>query len=148
MPGGRPPIFNTVEDLESAIEAYFLSLERFDGEGKPLPNKPPTVSGLAYALGYADRSSLHSQAGRGEEFSYVLKRTILGIESFHETELSESGKPTGSIFWLKNHGWMDKQPEGQGNESQLRIVLDNQTNNPEYMANVEVHIPTKEKTPE
>jgi DNA-packaging protein gp3 len=144
MAGGRPPFYETVDDLENAIEGYFLTLEKVDKDGNPLPSKPPTVAGLAYALGYADRSSLYSQTGRGEEFSYILKKTILYIESFHETALYEASHPTGSIFWLKNHGWMDKQPEGHGDTASLRILVENVTDN----SNVEINIPTKEKTPD
>ena len=48
--GGRPALFETPEQLEGAIQAYF---------DKQIENKGIiTVSGLAYALGFASRQSL------------------------------------------------------------------------------------------
>lgn len=50
---------------------------------------------------------------------------------------------TGAIkLWLMNrrgNQWKEKQPEGQGETSSLRIILENQTD----MSNVELNIPAK-----
>lgn len=95
---GRPRIIDTVEDLEKGLEEYFK------GCGK----KAPTTAGLAFSLGYAERQSLYDLKQRGEDFSYLIKRALLYIHAYHEGNLSNDGRPTGSIFWLKNHGWTDK----------------------------------------
>jgi hypothetical protein len=121
--GGRPPKFSTPEELEAAIESYFEScqpkpifFDAPDGEtvmvkdarGNPvMTNATPTTAGLALHLGFAERQSLYDQKDRGENFSVVFKRAISRIFAHHEGRLSENN-PTGSIFWLKNHGMSDR----------------------------------------
>ena len=132
---GRPAFYSTPDELQNKIDEYFTVED------------VPTVSGLAVFLGFADRSSLHDQKARGEDFSYPIKSAVSRIESMHERALfAKESSPAGSIFWLKNYGWKDKEPEGQGNESRLNIVLSNQSDMD--MSNVELNIPTKEKAPE
>jgi len=92
---GRPPTYSTPEELQTAIDAYF------DEE----PEKP-TISGMAYYLGFESRQSIYDYAEKGE-FSYTIKRAIGRIEDRHERNLYESGA-SGSIFWLKNRGWVDR----------------------------------------
>jgi len=65
------------------------------------------VSGLAYFLGFESRQSLYDYEKRSE-FSYIIKRARLRIESEYEKKLSYK-HPVGSIFALKNMGWADKQ---------------------------------------
>lgn len=86
----------TVEELESKIEEYFSTN----------PDKP-TVTGLAYFLGFQSRQSMYDYKER-EESSYTIKRAVLRIEQKHEENLYESSA-TGSIFWLKNRDWSDKK---------------------------------------
>ena len=43
----------------------------------------------------------------GKRYSNTIKKAITKIEKFAEEQLYK-GKPTGAIFWLKNHGWMDQ----------------------------------------
>src|SRR6185369_3101942 len=121
--GGRPPKFSTPEELEAAIESYFEECESKplmttdadgvetvlrDGKGNPVMNNAtPTTAGLALHLGFAERQSLYDQKDRGENFSVVFKRAISRIFAHHEGRLSENN-PTGSIFWLKNHGMSDR----------------------------------------
>lgn len=97
---GRPAKYETVEELESAIDTYVESL----GE-----NETPTLSGLAYALGFASRQSLYDYSEK-DSFSYAIKRVILKIESQYESQLMNGKANTaGVIFWLKNRGWRDTQ---------------------------------------
>lgn len=99
---GQPAYFETVESLESAIQAFFdTQIEN---------NGIITVSGLAYSLGFASRQSLQDYKER-EEYSYVIKRALLFVESCYEQKLS-GNNPTGSIFVLKNMGWKDKTETG------------------------------------
>jgi len=102
MAGGRPSKYETPEELEKAIAEYFAGCT----------TRLPTTAGLALHLGYADRQSLYDQRGRSEEFSCAIKRALLSIEDRHEANLGTSGSPAGSIFWLKNHQWADKQEVG------------------------------------
>lgn len=122
---GAPRFYKTSEALKEKIEQYFEEywpkpLKTKDNEGEEtvltdkygnpvMSNLKPTVSGLAYYLGFETRQSIYDYKGLGQDFSYIIKRAMLLIERFHEERLSDSSVPVGSIFWLKNHGWFDKQ---------------------------------------
>lgn len=113
MPAGRPPIFETVEQLEEAIHDYFTNgvKKRKVLIGKA-PNaqlieiEVPTITGLAYYLGFESRQSFYDYEAR-EEFSYTIKRSRLFIEIEYEEQL-QHGNTVGAIFALKNMGWKDK----------------------------------------
>lgn len=92
---GRPLKYKTVEELEDAIDEYF--------ESNP---EKPTQSGLALALGFADRRSLYDYKER-ERFSYTIKKALQRIDEQHEKRLYEAAN-SGSIFYLKNRGWTDR----------------------------------------
>ena len=96
MKVGRPPKYNNTEELQEQISAFFLSDE-----------KPVTISGLAYFLGFESRQSFYDYE-KDSEFSYTIKRARLFIENEYE-KLLQSGNVTGAIFALKNFGWTDKQ---------------------------------------
>jgi len=49
--GGRPPKFETEEELQNKINAYFEKCEA--------DNEPLTVSGIALFLGFESRQSLY-----------------------------------------------------------------------------------------
>ena len=110
---GRPLKFETDKELQEAIDKYFLSN----------PEKP-TVTGLAYELGFEDRSSIYNYKER-DEFSYTIKRAILRIESRHEEKLYESAA-AGSIFWLKNRGWKDNIGVEDTTQSEFLKFLESQ----------------------
>lgn len=96
----RPMKYDTIEELQDAIDSYFDYIE--------LKERKPTISGLAYELGFTSRQSIYDYANREDEFSYIIKRAVLYMESIIE-EMLYSPNTTGSIFWLKNRGWRDKQ---------------------------------------
>lgn len=143
--GGRPSLFDSVEDLEAKIDEYFemtepspMMTEDEDGKEVALTDKhgnvimtqvAPTVAGLAYFLGYADRRSIYDLKDQGE-FSHTIKRAMLRIELFHEQNLSLRDKPTGDIFWMKNHGWTDRQEVTgrDGDPIVLRIIKASEAN--------------------
>lgn len=102
MPAGRPAVYKTPEELETAIQEYFDAQEA---------NKAPiTITGLAYHLGFESRQSIYDYKER-PEYSYILKRATFYVESQYEAKLSGT-TPTGSIFALKNMGWKDKVETG------------------------------------
>lgn len=121
---GRPTLFEDPQELADMIERYFKDCEPEviyidTDEGKVVATdkhgntaytnpKPPTTAGLAHYLGYASRQSLYDLKQR-DEYSYIIKRAILYIESYHEGRLGTGERNTGSMFWLKNHNWSDKQ---------------------------------------
>lgn len=115
---GRPREYETVEGMDDAIQAYFNSLIAEDGT-----RRPPTMAGLAYALGFASRQSLYDYS-KEDGFSYVLKRARLIIEDYHESRMS-GNSPTGSIFWLKNHaGYTDKTEISGKDDAPLTIKIE------------------------
>jgi len=107
--GGRPPKFETVEDLQTQIQAYFDSLKESQASA--------TITGLAYHLGFESRQSFYDYESN-EKFSYTVKRARLAIEGVYEQRLHGNSN-AGAIFALKNFGWIDSQSfdhTSKGNE--------------------------------
>lgn len=95
---GRPPKWNTPEELQAEIDKYF---ERCEQTKEPL-----TITGLALALD-TYRDVLMDYQNK-DEFSNTVKRAKQRIEHAYEKRLIENGR-AGDIFALKNFGWTDKQ---------------------------------------
>lgn len=98
-PIGRPRLYGDAGVFSAKVEEYFAGNER------------PSLSGLAYFLGFSDRSSFTTYEDYGPEFSHTVKRARLRIEvSRHEQLLDKANFTAGVIFDLKNnHGWKDQQ---------------------------------------
>lgn len=112
---GRPPIFNSVDELQQKIDNYFNNcpdkriLSGFDknsGEFVTMEIATPTITGLAYYLGFESRQSFYDYEKK-KDFSYTIKKARLKIELEYEKQLWND-KCTGAIFALKNLGWKDK----------------------------------------
>ena len=114
--GGRPPLYNSVEELEKLIQKYFDDCIR--------DKRPYTMSGLAYSLGM-DRTTL-IRYGKDERFYNSIKRAKQFIEqSLEERLIATSGMATGIIFNLKNnYGWRDKQEIDADVKTEIRVELD------------------------
>lgn len=97
-PVGAPAFFDSPEEMQEQIDDYF----DFGAN-----NKKPTISGLCYYLGFESRQSFYDYE-KNEQFSYTIKRARLRIETLYEENL-QSPSCTGSIFALKNFGWIDSQ---------------------------------------
>jgi len=122
MSMGRPPIFNSVEELEKLVNDYFEYIKgefewktSSDDEGNPYDVKEwtrgpenPSITGLALHLGFESRQSVYDYEKRNDDFSYTIKRSRLRIEASYEQFLLTK-VATGAIFALKNFGWSDKQ---------------------------------------
>ena len=116
----RPLKYKTVQDLQAAIDAYFLACEGKmlkDDDGKPVLNKwgepvmlgrkPPTVTGLALALGFAGRQALLNYQGRAA-FKDAVLRAKARCEEYAETRLFDKDGSNGAKFSLScNFGWSD-----------------------------------------
>ena len=119
---GRPAIWPSVEGMQEVIEAYFIECEgkpfvKHDGE--PLINKwgdpvmigvkPPTVTGLALALGFNSRTSLLDYEGE-QEFMNTITRAKARIEDYVEGRLFDKEGSNGAKFSLSNNfkGWKEK----------------------------------------
>lgn len=119
----RPLKYKTVEELQAAIDAYFE-----DCQGKPLLDDsggvvtdkygvpiivgahPPTVTGLAYALGFSSRKALLDYQGR-KAFCNTITRAKLYIESYTEQRLFDRDGINGAKFSLEhNFRWRSDNP--------------------------------------
>ena len=122
-PVGRPPKFKTAAEIQSKIDKYFNDCKgtlMLDEEGYPvrdknyqpilIDQKPPTVTGLALALGFASRQALLNYQGK-KEFNDTITRAKSRIEEYVETRLFDKEGANGAKFSLSNNfdGWKEKQ---------------------------------------
>lgn len=101
---GRPPKYNSVEELEDLIEEYF-DTDAYMGEGD---NRvfAPTISGLAYHLDMTTESLRRYE--KKDDFCATIKAAKQRVERALEQRLYGQNV-TGTIFNLKNNfGWKDK----------------------------------------
>lgn len=116
--GGRPPKFENKEQIQKLIEQYFEDCKgeplKVDGEiiydkyGKPimLEGVPPTVTGLALALGFKSRQALLNYQAKAE-FQDTILTAKLKVENYAETRLFDREGVRGAEFTLSNNfpGW-------------------------------------------
>lgn len=132
-PGGRPPKYSSVDEIQAAIDAYFTECEGVplqDADGNPVMYKghpvivgakPPTVTGLALALGFATRKSLMEYQGK-KEFVNTIMRAKSRCEAYAEERLYDKSGTTGAQFSLRcNFGWSDATDKDM-TEQDLRIA--------------------------
>lgn len=67
---------------------------------------PPTISGLALAVGFGSRLAMATVAkdGKNSALAQAIRRAVTYVESGYEAEL-HSSKCAGAIFALRNLGW-------------------------------------------
>lgn len=131
--GGRPPKYETVEELQHLITKYFKSCweQKIDMFGNPIfvkdkkgkktnkkvmiQSKPYTITGLAVALGTSRETLLNYE--KKDRFFDTIKRAKQMCHQYAEDYLFFGKNPTGAIFNLKNnYGWKDKtEQEHSGN---------------------------------
>lgn len=132
-PGGRPPKFDSAEQMQELIDKYFTECDGkplLDENGMPIRNKygkiirddrkPYTITGLALALGFATRKSLLEYEGK-EEFVNTILRAKSRVERYAEERLYDKDGANGAKFSLANNfkGWSEKQQiEGSINTKQ------------------------------
>lgn len=124
---GRPPKYKCVGEIEEKIDAYFRECEGrplLDEAGNVLTDKygapiivnrhPPTITGLALALGFTTRQGLlNYQAKR--EFVDTITRAKSLIESYAEERLFDRDGVQGARFSLTNNfkGWREKPADDE-----------------------------------
>lgn len=130
----RPLKYKTVEELQAAIDAYFE-----DCQGKPLLDEddnavtdkygepviigahPPTVTGLALALGFSTRQSLLNYQGR-KQFLDTITRAKARCEEYAESRLFDRDGARGAQFSLEhNFRWLDQDKDAAG---EVQIIDD------------------------
>lgn len=129
-PVGRPPKYTSVEEIESKIEAYFKKCAGepllddqgnavTDKHGAPIiiGRKPPTMTGLALALGFNSRQSLLNYQGK-KQFLDTITRAKSFIEAYAEERLFDRDGVQGAKFSLINNfkGWSEKPADDGDND--------------------------------
>lgn len=128
--------YRSVKALEEAIEQYFQSCRGEilrDKDGNPMLYKgrpvregahPPTVTGLAYALGFKSRQALLNYQGR-KMFHDTITRAKMRIETYTEERLFDQGGVNGAKFSLMNNfkGWTEGG-EKTSDEDGVQIIDD------------------------
>ena len=119
--GGRPPKYTSCKQIEELIDKYFEDCKGkpfYDAEGKPVFDKyglpvfidvhPPTITGLALALGFNSRQSLLNYQDKSE-FMDTITRAKSRIEMYNEERLYDKDGVNGAKFNLKNNfkGWAE-----------------------------------------
>lgn len=111
----RPLKYKTVEELQAAIDAYFEDCEGTpltDGYRAPVISKngepvivgahPPTVTGLALALGFASRQALLNYQGK-KAFHDTITRAKSRCEEYAERRLYDRDGARGAQFSLEHN---------------------------------------------
>lgn len=96
---GMTPMYTSSAEIEDKIEQYFENCKGYpltDSKGKQIFNKfgspifvdvhPPTVTGLALALGFNSRQSLLNYQGKAE-FMDTITRAKARVEQYTEERL-------------------------------------------------------------
>lgn len=121
---GRPPKYKNKEEIEEKIEQYFKECEGeplLDDDGEQVVNKygypcyikapkPPTVTGLALAIGFSTRQGLLNYQGK-KEFLDTITRAKSKVEEYAESRLFDRDGSNGAQFSLRNNfkGWNGEQ---------------------------------------
>lgn len=121
--GGRPKKYNSSEEMQKDIDKYFEDCKGEivkDKDGNPVLNKwgeviridakPPTVTGLALALGFNSRTSLLNYQDT-DEFVNTVTRAKARCEAYAESRLFDKDGANGARFSLSNNfkDWHEKQ---------------------------------------
>lgn len=133
---GMTPKYTSVEEIESKIEQYFEDCKGYpltDEKGKQIFNKfgspifidvhPPTVTGLALALGFTSRQALLNYQAK-PEFVDTITRAKARVEQYAEERLFDRDGSNGAQFSLRNNfkGWdADKKNDDSG-DGKITIV--------------------------
>lgn len=117
------PKYKSKEDLEEQIQSYFRQCEgevlrddygtvvcQKNGEPIRVGEKPPTVAGLAFALGFFSKEGFLHYEGKYRD---TVARARLCLEGRIEEQLYNKDGLHGAKFTLINNfeGWADKTKE-------------------------------------
>lgn len=120
---GRPPMYKSAEEMQKIIDSYFEECKGrllTDDEGVVMRDKygipifvdvkPPTITGLALALGFNSRQALLNYQEK-DEFNDTITRAKAKVEQYAEERLFDKDGANGAKFSLANNfsGWKEKK---------------------------------------
>jgi hypothetical protein len=136
---GRKPKYTSAAQIEEKIEQYFTDCQGhpyrdpetgeyvFDKHGQPiiLDSCPPTVTGLALALGFTNRMDLLRYQAKAE-FTEVITKAKSRVEAYTEARLFDRDGANGARFSLQcNFKWgEDQKKDAESAGPVVRIVCD------------------------
>jgi hypothetical protein len=106
---GRPLKFESVQELQERIDAYFDNT----------PKDEWTITGLALALDTYRQTLVNYE--EKDEFVDTIKKAKQRVENGYEIDLKKYGR-SGTIFALKNFDWKDRTE--QENSGEQKIVIE------------------------
>lgn len=136
--GEKHPIYKHKEEIEGKIEQYFKDCEGHaltNDDGEPIYDKygypvivdrrPPTVTGLALALGFTNRQSLLNYQARAE-FRDIITIAKSRVEQYTEERLFDKDGANGAKFSLQCNfkGWREPTQEGENGGAVVKIICD------------------------
>lgn len=115
-PVGHPPMYDNPDDMKKKIDEYFTSCEgelirdengaiQYDKHGSPLYKtlpRYPTITGLAYALGFKSRQALINYQNK-DEFNDTITRAKFKIEDGYNQALFAKETFNGARYSLSNN---------------------------------------------
>lgn len=128
MTRGCKPKYKTKEEMQEVIDQYFRDCEGrpyIMDDGEPLRDKngevillgakPPTVTGLALALGFTSRQALLNYQAK-KDFVDTVTRAKSYCEEYAESRLYDRDGAKGAEFSLKyNFKWaQEEKKDGDG----------------------------------
>lgn len=136
MPAGAPRKWKSVKAMQEAIDAYFKDCEGTpfiddngfvvrDKYGVPIiiNAKPPTITGLALALGFTGRQALIDYQAR-PEFADTVTRAKARCEEYAEARLYDRDGANGAKFSLScNFGWREVS-ETKVSTDAVKVIID------------------------
>ncbi len=139
----NPLRYKSAKEMSAGIEEYFRDCEGHvltDSSGETVYNKsgepvivgahPPTVTGLALALGFKTRQSLLNYQARSDKFNDIITVAKSRCEEYAERRLYDRDGVNGAKFSLANNfkGWREKPSEDSSDAlSKLDDVLSKMT---------------------
>lgn len=134
--GGAPPRYKRASEIQGLIEQYLKDCEGkpyidddglgvIDKNGQPIivGQKPPTITGLALALGFTSRQALLNYQAK-PEFVDTITRAKSRIEEYAERRLFDRDGQRGAEFSLKyNFKWGDASEMESARADSVRAGL-------------------------
>lgn len=133
----RKPKYESVEQIERLIEAYFESCKgeilrdkggdivfnQKDGTPVWVNRKPPTIPGLALALGFSSKQSLYNYKAR-KEFMDSISRAQTRVEQYTAERLFDRDSQRGAQFALEYAFRYRRDAEGEKKDESQRITME------------------------